>query len=332
MSKLHTSVQILSLKYLESLLDCDRIELQQLANTSGRFYKPFDLHKKGTNKWRHIDNPQYPLKGIQKKILKRILNKELCQLPPGMTGGVSGKSIVDNAKVHVGKDCIGIVDIKNCFPNISHNKVHRVWIDCFGCGAKTANILTKLTTFQHRLPQGAPTSPLLCNYVLTPIFNDFKKYSEKTGLDASMFIDDITISGDRKEVEEAIEYIVRVLLKNKYAVKRRKVKVITSGYCQKVTGITVNAKLSINRQQFQEIRNLIIENAKFKDFIPSSKYNKIQGLVSFTKQVSKTQGFKLEEFAELMLIKPVLQTRTKGNDQIRTCKKFSRNHIYESSL
>lgn len=321
-------INIVSLRYLEHLLKIQRTDLLQLADTAGRFYTPFDLHKKDSSKWRHIDNPQSPLKEIQKKILRTILEKGISQLPLGMNGGISGKSIVDNARIHVNKECIGIIDIKDCFPNTDNLKIYQVWRNFFGCGTKTASILTKTTTFQHRLPQGAPTSPLLCNYALAPIFNDIRKYAEKNNLDASIFIDDVTVSGNRKNVERAIEYIVDLLLQNEYAVRNRKVRLITSGYSQRVTGVTTNTKASVNRVKIQQIRNLILETANLKEYVPSDKYNQIHGLVSFAKSVSPYQGKKIESFAESLLIKPIMQVGVIKDEERRNCRKFSRDHSY----
>ena len=169
---------LVSLSNLESLLNLKREELRKIAETVGRHYRPYDLHKNGTSKWRHIDNPNHSLKSVQKRILKNILNKRLHYLPNGMTGGISGKSVVENAKIHVKRDCIGIVDIKDCFPNTNHLKIYNVWKNYFGCGEKTVGILTQLTTFQDRLPQGAPTSPLLCNLSLASIFKEIEIYAK----------------------------------------------------------------------------------------------------------------------------------------------------------
>lgn len=317
-----------SFNYLEYLLRLERKNLFELSDTAGRFYKPFDIHKKGTSKWRHIDNPQYPLKTVQKRILKNVLNRNLHMLPEGMNGGISGHSIVDNAQVHIGKDCIGIVDIKECFPNTSHHQVNQIWFKYFGCGYKTANLLTKLTAFQHRLPQGAPTSPLLCNFVLAQTFKDIKSITDDLNLGVSIFIDDITVSGKRRNVIDSIEPIIKTLIKYGYAVRRRKVKVIPSDQSQKVTGIPVNKKLSIGRKHIQQVRNLILETASLKEYISSSDYDKIQGKISFAKSVSKTQGNKLEKFAEQMLVYPLMQIKAKKDEDRRECKRFSNNHNY----
>ena len=319
---------LVSLSYLEYLLGTKRDRLQKIATSAGSYYQPFDIHKKGTDKWRHIDNPQHPLKTLQKRILKNILNRNIRRLPDGMTGGISGRSIVENAKIHIGKECIGVIDIKNCFPSTNYHQINQVWIDHFGCGYKTANLLTKLTTFQHRLPQGAPTSPLLCNFALAPVFGEIKAVADSAGLDITIFIDYITVSGSKKSITDSIEPIIKILVKHGYAVRKRKVKVITSNYSQKVTGIPVNRKLSIGRGHIQQIRNLILETASLKGYIPSNDYCKIQGKISFAKSVSKTQGVKLGKFAEKMLVHPLMQVGVKKDEASRDCKRFSDNHKY----
>lgn len=312
---------LVSLSNLEFLLGLKRDELRKIAKTAGRHYRPYDLHKNGTNKWRHIDNPDYSLKNIQKRILKNILNKGLHHLPNEMTGGISGKSVVENAKIHVKKDCIGIIDIKDCFPNTKHLRIYNIWRDFFGCGEKTVGILTQLTTFQDRLPQGAPTSPFLCNLSLISIFREIELYTKKHSLNLSIFVDDITISGKRINVINAIDPIIKMLTKNKYAVRRRKVKIIGSGFRQKVTGAITNSKVSIGRNEIKLIRGLIVEISKMKGYIPSDEYNSIYGKITFAKQLSKTQGDKLEKFAEKMLIAPITPT-IKNGDITRECKHY----------
>jgi len=317
-----------SLSYLEHLLQIKRDDLRMLARTSGRYYRPYDLHKKGTNKWRHIDSPQEPLKALQKRINKKILNQRLDLLPDGMTGGISGKSIIENAKVHIGKEAIGVIDIKDCFPSTSNILIHEVWRSNFGCGREIAQILTKLTTFQHRLPQGAPTSSLLCNFALLPVFEEITNYANSNSLNVTIFVDDITISGNKINVVNAIQPIIAVLRKHEYSVRKKKVRILTSGYSQKVTSVTVNSKLSVNRKQIQFIRELILETAKLKGYIPLSTRNHIKGKISFAKQLSKSQAETLEKFADRLLIQPTLQVKISSSDNSRSCNKFRKSHEY----
>ena len=80
---------ILSVNRLSFLLGIKKSDLVRIAGQAGKYYKPFDMKKNGTTKWRHIDNPKEHLKTIQKKIQKKLLNRIL--FPETMIGGVSGE-------------------------------------------------------------------------------------------------------------------------------------------------------------------------------------------------------------------------------------------------
>lgn len=320
---------LVSVAELSFLLKNDRKYLREVSEKAGRYYHPFDFHKKGSDKWRHIDNPIEPLKSIQKKILTNILESKLEKLPEGMTGGITGRSIIDNARIHIAQDCIGIIDIKECFPSTSNGLVFALWRQLFGCGNKTAEILTRLTTLQKRLPQGAPTSPLLCNLILLPVFEEIKSYTDSQNLNLSLFVDDITISGDRIKVRNAISVIISILRSHNYSVRKKKVRIVISGHQQKITGTVINRKLSIGRESENEIRRLIIETAELKEYIPANKFNQISGKLSFAKQVSNKRGEKLEKFANRLLVAPILKTEIESDEERRVCKKYKRDHKYK---
>lgn len=319
---------LISLKRLEFILHTSREELKKIANSVGSYYQPYDLHKKHTIKWRHIDNPDGELKKLQKIINKSIFKQFISLLPERMTGGITGKSIIDNAKNHVGKECILILDIKDCFPNTNHLKILHIWRTYFGCGNTTARILTQLTTFQTRLPQGAPTSSILCNFALLPIFGKINSYASLNNLSFSIFVDDITISGKKNNVIKSIKPTIKILRDHHYAVRKKKIKIITSGYSQKTTGINVNKKLSVSRKEINEIRKLIVESAKLKGYLPSTLINKINGKTNFVKQISPNNGKKLEELAKKLLVAPIKNIKKESEDDIRACRNFGRSHEY----
>jgi RNA-directed DNA polymerase len=68
-----------------------------------------------------------------------------------------------------------------------------------GCTPDVARLLTMLTTHQHCLPQGAPTSPALANLYLrlSGAASRLLVLVERHDLRMTFFGDDILISGDR---------------------------------------------------------------------------------------------------------------------------------------
>jgi hypothetical protein len=100
-------------------------KLQQLTYyvnpwRSKKSYKEFKIKKKSGGT-RTIYAPNNGLKAIQKTVAL-ILQ---CVFEPhnAATGFVSGKSIVDNAKEHIGKNYVYNIDLKDFFPSIDQARV-----------------------------------------------------------------------------------------------------------------------------------------------------------------------------------------------------------------
>ncbi len=142
---------LVSMRHLEALLGRDRADIRRIANSAGRFYRPFDLRRiAGQGKWRHIDNPVGELKRYQSRIHERMFHD--FAFPETMIGAVPGRSIKDNAALHLRQPMVVALDLRDCFPRISDREVYRVFNEVLGCSAVISALLTKLTTFQHRLP------------------------------------------------------------------------------------------------------------------------------------------------------------------------------------
>lgn len=295
----------------------DKNNLFALAKTVGKYYSPFDTFQEKGNKWRHIDNPIGRLKYIQGQINKKILRPVMLSLPDSMIGGIVGKSVINNALPHIKKETVIRIDLKNCFPKTTNLKVHYVWRVTLGCGANCANILTKLTTFQRRLPQGASTSPALCNLVMLPLFTKIQDYASKHNLSVTMFIDDITFSGTAQTALLALGPIIDLIQKYGYAIRHKKINIMPAYNKQITTGLLVNKKIGIERQKVEEIRRLILHHTK-KTSLSKHDYDSIIGKIINIKRYSEHHGEKLEKFAEMLLPKSIIYVQ-KPKDKTRKC-------------
>src|SRR5258706_3665767 len=148
----------------ESLHDyfkVDRPTLENILNRPQRYYRPFSIEKHG--KRRTICPPIYPLKNIQRALLKGLY--EQVQWLGCLHGGIPGRSIITNARHHLGQYLVATYDISNFFPSTTDNMVR----DCFTSikfDSNLVEVLTKLVTLDGSLPQGAPTSMAVANLVL----------------------------------------------------------------------------------------------------------------------------------------------------------------------
>ena len=110
------------LVYGDKFVPFDLKQLTYYANPElrGKAYKEFKINKKSGG-YRTIHAPENGLKSIQ-KCLALILQ---CVFEPhkAATGFVKNKSIVDNAKVHVGNHYVYNIDLKDFFQSIDQARV-----------------------------------------------------------------------------------------------------------------------------------------------------------------------------------------------------------------
>lgn len=314
-----------SIQRLSDVLETRPETLWKIAKKAGRYYSPIDMlnSNKSNSKWRHLDRPQGELKVIQEKIHEKILSS--FPFPEMMFGGIPRRSIRDNAGVHVKQPKIVTIDLKDCFPNVQPDQVRNALASKLHCSDDVVNLLTKLTTFQYRLPQGAPTSPLIANLTLLPLYDDISKISKDLGLRFSFFMDDITISGIR--ASEAIKPIIDAIHRHEHAVSGKKIKIFSSREEQLVTGAAVNRRVSISDKRRETIQEHILELTA-SGILTYRDDCRIKGWISFARFLSPEDGAKLQQFAELhvnecYIIKQDSDATESKHIQTRRCSSFA---------
>jgi RNA-directed DNA polymerase len=262
------SIQALNIHSLNDLafrLGEKRTKLDDFAARAASFYRPYDLvsrprpyshANKAKPKPRHIDQPIDELKLVQQKI-HRLLLRPLC-FPGHICGAVRSRSILDNASMHLGAPLVVTIDIRQCFPSISNKQVYRVWRDLLGCSGCVAALLTRLTTFERHLPQGAPTSPLLANLFIWMIDEPIRALCADLGLVYSTWIDDLAFSGLR--AREVIQPTISILAAERLGVSRRKVRVMGDRAVKLLTG----TRLGIDRIRSSRELNSRVRSAVHK--------------------------------------------------------------------
>lgn len=96
---------------------------------------------------------------------------------------------------HQGAEVIVKMDIKSYFVNVTEALVYRVWHRELKCSEEVAQLLTMLTAYNDRLPQGAPTSSVLANIYLSSVFEPILNDCQTLGVTPAAYVDDIQFSG-----------------------------------------------------------------------------------------------------------------------------------------
>lgn len=241
---------LLSVRKLAQLLDNSVARLREIADEIDRdvnsHYRFHSEKKPGSDIVRHYMVPTHELKEIHKKIKSNVLT--LFPLSAVAHGGIRGRSPRSNASKHLGQRWLVTMDVKSFFPNVRHYIVHEMFSREMGCGREVAWLLTRLTTLNAQLPQGAPTSTAVANLVLTLAVDEHvAALAQENGTVNTRFVDDIALSGN--DPQSLINPTVRALSRKRLPIWRKsakyqsrlKFKVTPNSQRQEVTGLVVNA-------------------------------------------------------------------------------------------
>lgn len=205
-------------KHLAYTLKFDQQEIDTIINNIDKFYgekvnPKLDkfgnpkLDNNGTPKKRIINPSKRRLKVLQNRINKNVLSK--IQIPDYAFGAVKGKSNITNAKQHQGKKYKFTTDLKDFFPSISNKSVFQMFLR-HGFSPSVSRILTQLTTYKGRIPQGAPTSSTVANLVFIRTGDILQKLSTTYGLTFTSFVDDLTFSS-KTDFKDKVPEILDVI-------------------------------------------------------------------------------------------------------------------------
>lgn len=189
-----------------------------------RKYIEYRIPKKSGG-WRYIAAPQDGLKRIQGKLarlLAEIYNDReqrrvnacfdgLRVAPHVLSHGFKDKySIVTNAQVHVGKKFVFNTDLEDFFPSISFGRVRSFFRldNDFRLDPAIATMIAQLTCFRNQLPQGAPTSPILSNFIGHILDVKLNKMASKGNCSYTRYADDLTFSTNEQQFPSAIARLI----------------------------------------------------------------------------------------------------------------------------
>ena len=255
-----------NLYQLYSKLNITKHIISDITSNTANFYyrkvKPkmkFGKPQPGENntiKLRHLNPPAQKLKIIQSKICD-LLQK--IELPYCMYGAVEGSNNIINALQHIESKFFLTIDLKDFFTRISNYRVHGVFIEN-GFPWDVARILTKLTTHNGSLPQGAPSSPVLANLAFSKTAHQLETLIKAHKITFTVFLDDLVFSS-KNDFKYLIPQILEIIRTNKFFPHNKKIHY--RQYTCEVTGLIVgNGKLKLVPKMKQEA----LQNPRIKGY------------------------------------------------------------------
>ncbi|MCG8639553.1 MAG: reverse transcriptase family protein [Desulfobacterales bacterium] len=282
---------LLNKDHLSHMLGITANRLEWLASPNVTHYKYFNIRKSNGSE-RKIFAPKMYLKGIQRKILDHILIK--VQLHSHAEGFRKKRSILTNAKRHIGKKIVIKMDLKDFFPSITFPRVLG-FFRSLGYPENVSMILTKLVVHQGKLPTGAPTSPVISNILATKLDKRFCELGKKKGFDYSRYADDLTVSSNDTTIKMMIPFFKRIIQEEGFEINKAKLRILRNSNRQKITGIVVNQKANIEKNDIKKIR-AVIYNLRHKDVDKQiKKWAQLEG------GADKKRAYSMDQFKSSLL-------------------------------
>jgi RNA-directed DNA polymerase len=242
-------------------------------------YRRFKIPKR-TGGERVISAPRKRLKAAQHWILEQLLSR----LTPSdhAHGFRPGRSIVSNARPHLGASLVVNVDLKDFFPTVTYARVKGLFRK-LGYSEEVATVLgllcTESDTVQteldgvtyyvaqgtRHLPQGAPTSPAITNLLCRRLDQRLSGFARKHQLAYTRYADDLTLSapsGVEAPVGAILAVVKKVAQAEGFTVHPDKISVKRRGRRQEVTGVIVNERLGVDRRTLRRFRAFLFQLEK----------------------------------------------------------------------
>ncbi|MCB9458113.1 MAG: RNA-directed DNA polymerase [Anaerolineaceae bacterium] len=298
--------------YVDSLakaLSAERDHLIRVANDADSFYRLHKRIEKPDGTFREIYDARYPLKLFQRRINRKLISRVDF---PQYLHAVKHRSHITAASKHNIPLLLLNLDISNFFPSISSELVFDIWRLFFRFPKHVSQMLTKLTTYNGFLPQGAPTSPGLANLAFWDIESKLVEGMNAKGFVYTRFVDDVTISSERKvQMDELAPIIASIfgMFRNRgVKANRNKIHISTSGHEMLVHNLNINSGVpTIPKRERGRIRAAVKDcEITYTEIIQTEVYKKLWhstlGRVNYLNHFHPTEAQKYHQ--RLQAVRP----------------------------
>lgn len=247
-------------------------------------YRSFEVKKRNGSQ-RTISAPVEGLKIIQRKLsdfLYAIYRTRVC-----VHGFAKDRSILSNAEKHVDKRYVLNFDLEDFFGSIHVGRVIGLFEKTFHFNKPVATLLGQICCRMGKLPQGAPTSPVISNLLCWTLDNKLLHIAKTHRCEYSRYADDITFSTQQRRfpldvanIDETdgvtaikIGSIIRdTVIACGFRINDSKTRLLTKTQRQEVTGVVVNARKNVDRRFIRNIRAALYRWSKEGTEISQANY------------------------------------------------------------
>jgi len=219
-----------------------------------------------------------------------------------------GKSIITNSQMHRNKKYILNIDLKNFFDSFNFGRVRGFFIRDrnFDVLPEIATVIAQIACYQDKLPQGAPSSPIITNLITRILDYRIVKIAKKYRFTYSRYADDMTFSTNRelnsdklrasKELENFLAELEELIVSSGFEINPQKTRLSNNMQRQEVTGLVVNKKINVKREYVKNTRAMAFQLYKDEAFEIDKKpgtLNQLTGRFAFILQIDQYNNYLL---------------------------------------
>lgn len=281
-------------------------------------YETFTIPKKNGGE-RIIHAPKKELKFLQKRLanvlwdcylydLKSKSKEKKLKIPMLSHAFEKNKSIITNAQVHRNKKYLLNIDLKDYFDSFNFGRVRGFFIKDkdFQVTSEIATVIAQIACYQGKLPQGAPSSPIITNLITRILDYRIVKIAKKYRFTYTRYADDMAFSTNRelnsnklratKELENFLAELERLIISSGFEINPKKTRLSNNMQRQEVTGLVVNKKINVKREYIKNTRAMAFKLYKDGTFEIDGKQGTLEqltGRFAFIFQTDKYNNYLL---------------------------------------
>lgn len=244
---------------------------------------------------------------IQKNLAKKFEDFYMEKFPNNQIAHafIPKKSIYTNVKKHVRKKYIIHLDLKDFFPSFHFGRIKGFFEknNFFLFNEKLSIQMANLLCYKGKLPQGAPTSPIITNFICQSMDYYISKLCSEYHLLYTRYADDLIFSTNDKKIvvmyDDFNTKVNKIVKKCGFIINEDKTKFVGFNERHLVTGLVINQKINYSLDFYKKTRAMAYYFYKNKlVFIDEKNISKyaIEGRFSFICQTMKIN--RTEERAE----------------------------------
>lgn len=300
---------IRSMDHFRFLLGLNSDQMSAVLTHPENYFLEFQSEIKG--KLRDLVDVKPPLKGALKKLNAQL---QMIELPAYMQGGIKGRSCVTNALTHAGGNIVLKADIKDFFPSIGFQRVESIFRTRLHCSSRVATAAATICTYKDALPQGAPTSTMVANFVIEHLAYRLHKLAKQHGAKYSQYVDDIAISGPR-HVEELKLLVARIIVEENFICHPDKLVICRAGEEHEVTGVRIDHGKDVPSKKFKAVRTAIEAIIDKEELVSEKDIRSLEGKIQHITILNRGTGNSLKKRLSRILKKTALLPGNKKKGQ-----------------